>query len=106
MNNHFNVGDFGAVDKKDKSKFVKMNSIFVLPKDTKIIKKINNEEKELMKIQKDKIKAKGGEIKSINIGVVKVDNKKMGNIIKPDNNVKPRNENLLLLDKARKIKRD
>jgi hypothetical protein len=104
MINDFNVGDFGSVDKKERNKFVKMKSIFVLPNDKKIINKIDIEEKDLMKKAKDKVKAKGGDIKNINpVGVVKTENKQMANVIKPE--VK-RNDNLVLLDRQKKIKRE
>jgi hypothetical protein len=94
MINDFNAGDFGAVDKKERNKFVKMKSIFVLPNDKKIINKIDIQEKDLMKMAKDKVKARGGDIKNINpVGVV----------IKPE--IK-RNENMVLLDRQKKIKKD
>jgi hypothetical protein len=104
MINDFNAGDFGAVDKKERNKFVKMKSIFVLPNDKKIINKIDIQEKDLMKMAKDKVKAKGGDIKNINpVGVVKTENKQMANVIKPE--IK-RNENMVLLDRQKKIKRE
>ena len=96
-----NVNDFGATDKKEKMKFVKMKSIFVMPNNSKYVKNVNEKEKELMKIQKEKEK-------TIN---------KPTNKVEVKTNIKPevkkevkfevkRNDNLLLLDRSKKIKRD
>jgi hypothetical protein len=105
MINEITVNDFGAVDKKERNKFVKMKSIFVLPNDKKIIHKIDIQEKDLMKKAKDKVKAKGGDIKNINsVGVVKTENKQMANVIKPE--IKKVDDNRFLLDRNKKIKRD
>ncbi len=102
---HSNINDFGAEDKKEKMKFIKMKSIFVMPSNPKYNKIVNEKEKELMKIQKEKEK-------TINVPKKEtIDTKKVTHEIKKEikKEIKPEvkiNENLLLLDRSKKIKRD
>jgi CRISPR/Cas system-associated protein Cas5 (RAMP superfamily) len=56
MSNFYNSNDFDVMDKKEKSKFIKMKSIFDMPTNKKYINNVNIKERELMQIQKDKEK--------------------------------------------------
>jgi len=47
MSNFYNSNDFDCVDKKEKSKFVKMKSIFDMPKNKTYINNVNIKEKEV-----------------------------------------------------------
>lgn len=109
MSNFYNSNDFDSVDKKEKSKFVKMKSIFDMPKNKTYINNVNIKEKELQQIQKEKEKI-------VNKPTNNHINKPVNNIIsnksepkqvsfktesKPNNN----NDPMMLINRFKNIKR-
>jgi hypothetical protein len=97
MSNFYNSNDFDVVDKKEKSKFIKMKSIFDMPTNKKYIIDVNKKEKELQQMQKDKEKIVN---KSTNTKSNIPEPKQVS--FKPNNN---NNDSMLLINRAKHIKK-
>ncbi len=103
MSNFYNSNDFDVMDKKEKSKFIKMKSIFDMPTNKKYINNVNIKERELMQIQKDKEKIvnKPTNIKSNIPEPKQVTFKPESKSTNNNNN----NDSMLLINRAKHIKK-